>query len=444
MPIPLKKELMQSAFLGLIDRPATSGLNPRFVKEALNVDWRGGVASRRLGVRRVNNTALSGTIRQGVYFARFHSGTTERFAAHGASISVVTREPTAITNSLPSDWAALTGGSPTYFQKLNDLIFISNGIDNDTKYNGTVRQKWGISAPGSAPTITEAAGSVSSVRRYVATFVNSATGHEGPPSSQTEEKTLDNENGTVVSPSAPTDPQVDQWRAYAAIVVGGRPGIFYRIGTANIATNLTDNFSDANLKIRNILEEFVNDPPPGPFSLIAQHGGRILAVAASDKSIVYVSDHGGFFSKPESFPVLNYLPINYRGGDEITAIVSFDEYWLAFMKYSIWAVLGNWPDISMKAISYRPDNTSIGTIDQRAVVAFEREVIFPSHDGIYALAKGEGLSEGLFTTNKLSGIIDDFYSAIDLNQLMHASYDRSRRQYRLWCSFRTGQDVHAQ
>ena len=113
------------------------------------------------------------------------------------------------------------------------------------------------------------------------------------------------------------------------------------------------------------------------------------------------------------------------------------------MRYSIWAIFGNWPDISVKAISYRPDNTSIGTIDQRAVVAFEREVIFPSHDGVYALAKGELLSEGLFKTNKLSGIIDDFYSAIDLNQNIHTAYDRSRRQYRLWCSFRTGQNVNA-
>ena len=255
MAIPLKKELMQSAFLGLIERPATSGLNPRYVKEALNVDWRGGVASRRLGVRRVNNTALSGTIRQGIYYARFHSGTTEILAAHGAAISVVTREPTAITNNLPSDWAAFAGASPTYFCKLNDLVFISNGTDNDTKYTGTNRQKWGIEAPGVVQTITESAGAVSSVRRYKMTYVNSTTGHEGPPTTdETAQVTLDNEQASVASATTPTDPQVNQWRLYAAIVVGGRPGIYYRIGTAALGTAIADNFTDALLKVRNVME----------------------------------------------------------------------------------------------------------------------------------------------------------------------------------------------
>lgn len=442
MPIPLKKELMDRAMLGLYDRPATSGLNARYFKEALNVDFRGGVASRRLGTRRVNNTALSGTVHGG-YFARFQSGTNERLVAHGANISVITREPTAITNSLPSDWAAFAGATPTYFCKLNNLVFIANGTDNNTKYNGTNRQKWGIEAPGSAPTVNEAAGSVASVRRYVTTYLNSTTGHEGPPSAQSSNITLDNEDATIVSPSTPTDPQVDQWRAYAAIVTGGRPGVFYRVNAAALASNITDNFTDANLTVRNVLEEFVNNQPPAAFSLIVPHKGQILAVDSTDKSIVWISDHDGFFSKPESFPVLNYMPINYRDGDEITSIISMDDYWLAFKKFSIWAVIGPWPDIKMRAVSYRPDGTSIGTIDHRAVVAFENEVVFPSHDGIYRILKGQTLSESLFVTSKISGVIDDFYSAIDLDQPMHAQYDRSRRQYRLWCSFRTGQNVNA-
>src|SRR3990167_5429788 len=68
--IPLKKELQDQDFLGLYQRPTTSGLNPRFLRECFNVDLRGGTAARRLGRRRVNNTALSGT-QYGIFYAQF-------------------------------------------------------------------------------------------------------------------------------------------------------------------------------------------------------------------------------------------------------------------------------------------------------------------------------------------------------------------------------------
>ena len=441
MAIQVHKELQEKSFLGLFDRPATSGVDRRFLRECFNVDLRGGVLSRRLGKRRINNTALSGT-QHGVFYAKFANGTNERLVAHGAVISVVTKEPTAITNSLPSDDNTPTGGK-TYFAQLANHVFYSNGVDLDEKYNGTARQKWGIEQPSSAPSGSSASGSVSSTRRYRITFYNSTTKHEGPPSDATSDITLSSQDRTVTSPSQPTDGQIDQWRAYAAIVVADRPGIYYLVGTADIATDITDSKTDAILKVQNVLEEFLNDPPAGPFYLIATHAGRIIAVPAGDKSLLYISDHGGFFSKPESFPVLNFLPINYQDGDIITAIVSMDEFVLIFKRYSIWAMLGTWPDIQLRAVSYRADRTSIGTIDQNAVVAFETEVIFPSHDGVYRLAKGELASEGLFKSNKISGVIDSFYEKVDQSSTIHASYDRSRRQFRMWLTMKTGQSVNA-
>ena len=441
MAIQVHKELQERSFLGLFDRPATSGVDRRFLRECFNADLRGGVLSRRGGKRRINNTALSGT-QHGVFYAKFNNGTNERIVAHGTAVSVVTKEPSAITNSLPSDDNTISGGK-TYFAQLADLVFMSNATDLDMKYNGTALQKWGIEKPGSAPSGSSASGSVSSTRRYRITFYNSATLHEGPPSDATSDVVLSSQDRTVTSPSSPTDGQVDQWRAYAAIVVADRPGIYFRVGTANLASNITDSRTDAVLKVQNVLEEFLNEPPAGPFSLIATHQGRILAVPDADKSLLYISDHGGFYSKPESFPVLNFLPISYRDGDDLTAIVSMDEFVLLFKRYSIWAMVGNWPDIQLRAISFRPDRTSIGTIDQNAVVAFEQEIIFPSHDGVYRLAKGELASEGLFKSNKISDVIDNFYDKVDQSSAIHASYDRSRRQYRLWLTMRTGQSVSA-
>jgi len=441
MPIAISTEVQEKAFRGLFARPATSGLNPVFLREALNCDFRGGVASRRGGLRRINNTALSGT-GYGPFYARFQSGINELLAAHGANISVVTREPTAISQSLPTDWVARVGNT-TYFNKLNDSVFICNQTDNDTKYGGTNLQKWGISAPSAAPTITESSGTVSSTRRYKTTYLNSTTVHEGPDSSATADITLTNEQASSASPATPTDPQVNQWRLYAAVVSAGRPGVYYRVGTAALGTAIVDNVSDAVLKTAQILEEFTNNPPSGPLRFAVVHQGRILAIPQDDRSIIYISDHDGFFSKPESFPVMNFLPINYRDGDVLTAIVSFDEYFLAIKQFSIWAVIGAWPNVSVKAVSYRPDNTGIGTIDQRAVVAFERGAVFPSHDGVYVIEKGSVASEDLFRTTKISGWIDDFYAQVDLSQNMFAAFDRSRRSYRLWCTLRTGQNQNA-
>lgn len=433
---------MDRAWAGLYQRPTTSGLNPRYLREAFNTEFRGGVIARRLGIRRINNTALSGT-GYGVFYARFNNGTNERLAAHGGNISRVTREPTAITQNLPSDWSARTGGT-TYWVQLNDYVFICNSVDNDIKYGGTNLQKWGIEAPGAAPTMTLSAGLVSSSRQYKATYLNSTTGQEGPDSAASSTQTLSSQQASGASPTTPTDPQVNQWRLYAAIVTAGRPGVYYRVGTANLGVAIADNVSDATLKTGQVLEEFVNNAPAGPLRFAVPHQGRILAVPQDDRSLIYISDHDGFFSKPESFPVLNYLPINYRDGDVITAIVSFDDYFLAFKQYSIWGVFGAWPDVKIRAISYRPDHTSLGTIDQRAVVAFDNEAVFPSHDGVYVVQKGQlSVEESLFRTNKISTVIDDFYSSVDLNQPMFAAYDRSRRRYTLWCEFRTGQDVNA-
>lgn len=441
MAQPIKKELQDRAFLGLYDRPATSGLNPRFLREAFNADLRGGVISKRLGLRRVNNTALSGT-GGGIFFARFASGTNELLAAHGANISVVTREPTAVTQSLPSDWAARTGGT-TYWAMLDNQVFIANAVDNDVKYTGSALQKWGIEAPAAVGTITPSAGSVSSNRRYIAVYYNSTTQQEGPESPQSAATSLDNQQASVASPATPTDPQVDQWRLYAAIITGGRPGVFYRVGVAALASAIADTFTDSLLQVRQPLEEFTNNAPSGPLRIICPHQGRILAVPQGDRSVVLLSDHDGFFSKPESFPIFNYVPINYRDGDVITAIASMDEYALIFKQFSIWAMIGSWPDISIKAISYRPDHTSLGTIDQRAIIVFDREVVFPSHDGVHVMEKGVKPDEGLFKTSKISGVIDDFYDMVDQSAAMHAPYDRSRRQYRLFCTLRTGQNVNA-
>lgn len=441
MPIPIKKELQDKASLGLYQRPATSGLNPRYLREAFNADLRGGVISKRLGLRRVNNTALSGT-GGGVFYARFASGTSERLAAHGANISRITREPAAITQSLPSDWSARTGGT-TYWAMLANQVFIANAIDNDIKYNATALQKWGIEAPAAVGTVTESAGAVASQRRYIAVYYNSTTQQEGSESPQSSTINLDNEQASVASPSTPTDPQVNQWRLYAAVVVAGRPGVFYRVNTANLASAIADNLSNSSLQVRQPLEEFSNNSPPGPFKIICPHAGRIVGIPQGDQSVAVVSDHDGFFSKPESFPLMNFIPINYQDGDVITAMASMDEYLLFFKRFSIWAMIGAWPDIAIKAVSYRPDHTSLGTIDQRAIVVFDREVVFPSHDGVYAIAKGQTVNEGLFTTSKISGVIDDFYDMVDQSAAMHASYDRSRRQYRLFCSLRTGQNVNA-
>lgn len=441
MSIPIKKEIQDKAFAGLYQRPSTSGLNPRYLREAFNADFRGGVISKRLGLRRVNNTALSGT-GGGIFFARFASGTNERLVAHGTNISVVTREPTAISKSLPSDWSARAGGT-TYWAMLDNQVFIANGVDNDIKYTGSALQKWGIEAPAAVGTVTESAGAVTSQRRYIAVYYNSTTQQEGSESPQSSAVNLANEQASVASPATPTDPQVNQWRLYAAVVTAGRPGVFYRVGTANLASAIADNLIDSSLQVRQPLEEFTNNAPSGPFKLICVHAGRIVGVPNGDQSVAVISDHDGFFSKPESFPVMNYIPINYRDGDVITAMASMDEYLLFFKRFSIWAMLGSWPDITIKAVSYRPDHTSLGTIDQRAIVVFDREVVFPSHDGVYAIAKGQTVDEGLFNTSKISGKIDDFYDAVDQSAAMHAAYDRSRRQYRLFCSFRTGQNVGA-
>ena len=440
MSIPIRKELQDKAFAGLYQRPATSGLSPRFLRECFNVDLRGGTLSRRGGTRRVNNTALSGT-QYGLFYARFASGTNERLAAHGGNISRVTREPAAVTSSIPSDWSARAGGT-TYWGMLDNLVFIANSVDNDIKYNGTALQKWGIEAP-TIGAITPSAGSPSSTRRYIATYYNSATGHEGPESTQSAATILDNQQASVASPATPTDGQIDQWRLYAAIVTGARPGVFYRVGTANLGVAVVDTFTDALLQVRQPLEEFSNAAPGGPLRLFTIHQGRIVAVAQADRSLLLISDHDGFYSKPESFPALNFVPVNYRDGDFITALASLDDYLFIFKQFSIWAMIGSWPDITFKAVSYRPDNTAIGTIDQRAIYIFDRGIVFPSHDGIYLLKKGSGMNEDLFSTSKISNSIDDFYDQIDQSAAMHAAYDRSRRQYRFFCNFRTGQNVNA-
>ena len=302
-------------------------------------------------------------------------------------------------------------------------------------------QKHGIAAPthsGTAPAAADGgAGNLSANALYSWRFKfrNADTVHEseaGPEVMHTIGGT--NQEVDLTNLPVSVDPQVTHLDIYRTTANGA--GIWFFVASiTNGTTSHTDNVSDVLLGAQ--MREFLDNVIPDEIGVLAlwPHANRLIGINRATGAVVF-SDQIDLETgslKPESWPVDNFLFINYDDGDKPIAVLPFFDSVLIVKERSVFRITGIPPAIMVEPVIFRQDLTAVGTFNQKAVVVDQNEALLPFADGVYQISRWEG-DQGSFQSRRISRAIDAGWQDLNLAQVKksHAVFFRERRQYRIF------------
>jgi len=291
--------------------------------------------------RKSDGTALHLLIgNDGSLWTRTLAGTTTQFSA-----SAFTASDTVL---------------PT-FAIANDLWFVATGSE-EKKFDGSALQKWGIAAPGSAPTLSQEATPGNNMTGTYEVFLTYYSGRAESGRGPTASITMTANNALKVDWAAPADTQITHVRVNIRRTSKGAN--FYRQATVALPTvTHTISWTDQDTSYSQLttLAPAVNDnqPPPAGIKSPTWHLSRM-----------FVFDGTGFYytpvEEPENFNVADrYEPVNPDDGEQITGALSIYGRLLIFKEHSLWALVGDTPETwSVELVS-----PTFGAVGQAAIAA---------------------------------------------------------------------------
>lgn len=357
----------------------------------------------RPGLSVVNTTALTAGTAQAdanLDFARLYtydsgSSYTNYLAVVNRNGNLYYKNPnntftSAIT--LPSGWGYASGTK--YFSVgdvpldgtvfANRLFLIKQAATPELRSaSGTTAVPWGLSplAAGSVAITKDASGTpvLPSGNYDVAlTTYNSTTGAESSLSATTAITSV--VSGTdrikiVVTPTNPEATLYTHFRVYlrqpstqarfylvSSLGTGGNVTMPAYLSSTTVYVDLTQAQITAQTTAAPSTVE--NNPPPAAAKYVCTFGRRVLV--ADDRNVYWSRQ-----DKPDSFPPLNYEPIETGEGDVITGIYPFsDELVLVFTTTAVWGIFGNDPQTwIIKAIDH-----TIGCLSHLSIVEFKGQL----------------------------------------------------------------------
>ncbi len=431
----MPSESFDSYFRGMLQRKHPRAVHPGYVNEALNVVFIGGIPVSRPGIRPFTGAPCAGAVR-GMGWHVDSTGFRELLIAAGAAIqrAVEGGDPfTLPLTDLPAadqtrtepdvvNFLSLSGGTGT--------TIIYDGVNQNIKWTGTALTKLGFergSTPA-APVITGGGQMEDGNRDYVLTFDSGL--HEGDPS--LAPRNVTNSPGQTNTFASPVfgvdffDPQISIWKLYRT-----RKGAkdYFFVNSADIGLPIADNTTDDDLAASTPLEELRNTQPVGPFVAMCEHRGQVVGVNTDDLNLVRFSNFDEQYMVPEGWPADWVWPVSHGDGDEIRALVSFHEFIVVFKQNGAWAISGTWPDLSVTPIlaAGGGKRIGIGVYNPGSILQIENQIIFVSRDGVYQLERANGV-----VAKRLSGPIDDIFSAAKFSLGASTSFDRKRRLFIEW------------
>ena len=467
MPVPIQTADYSGIWRGLMRRRRVIDHSELYAQEALNVELRGNVLAKRMGVRQISETPLGipppATPGLTQVFALFNvkwrrnsGGTDHMIAVTPLLIQKVGDPPSANVDTSglfpPGQGSRSTPQFPVNITQFDNMVFIVDGTNPNRKYRispggqGVRTEAIGIIGPTVPPTLSLLAGpgitAVAGGWRYAYTYVNSATQAESEPSGKIpdptppEQAAIKPNNQIVrVAFTASPDPQVDKVRIYRTR--DGGATYFFLAELADTAGFYDDKTTDLALPDSDPMDEFVNYPPPTPMRLIVPwvQANRLIGVANDTPSILRYSDLALGQLKPEAWPALNQIFVAVDSGDEIVGIFPFTDSVLIFCHRSIFRLRGVPPDdLTLDPVQWEDDTrTAIGSFGQKSLVQVDDSVVNPFLDGAYAVNRYIDTAGG-FENARLSRPIDDLWAELNpaAIQWTHGVFLRERKQVRLW------------
>lgn len=429
---------MDGLWRGIFQRKGPRARENGYVDEALNVCFIGGIPVSRAGFRPFHGAAYAAPIR-GLGFHISEEGVPTLLAAAGNVIQscFLGGDPQTLPlTALPVADQTRTEPEQVFFLSLSGgraTTILYDGENRNLKFDGT--QLSGLGLP-TAPTPHDqtgfSAGVIPKGKRFLIQTLVSVF-HEGEPtplgSAREIETTVPLQQYTIPPPVQGVDfddPQVTSWRLYSTVNGGGT---FRLVDEADLGVSIVVNLTDEVLGKKDPVEQFVNDPPPGPMVAACEHRGQVAAVFANDLSVVRFSYIDPDYTVSEGWPEDYVQPVAHGDGDRLRGLASMTEWLVAFKENGTYAIVGE----SFEEYKVTPilaagggQHVGIGLITPRGVMQVENSLMFASRDGIYRIDRFSG-GDGGIRADRLTGAIDDLYSAVKFSLGGTCFFDRKHR-----------------
>lgn len=317
-------------------------------------------------------------------------------------------------NTSTHNWDDISGY--TYTTTLNtngvmayDNLYIINGTDPLTYFDGTSIQSFTpISAP-TAPTVTRTGSSGSYTFSYKVTAVT-AVGETTPSSAGSttlNQSSLDSSNYMSISWSAVTN-------AIGYNLYGRKDGSWYFITylEGNGSTSYVDKGTLTPSELFIPPESNTTGGPVGKY--IALYKDTIFIFGDPDNPTRLYYSAGG--DKINDFSISSsggFIDISKNDGQKGTGLHVFKNVLLVFKEESTYQF-----SFTTSALpQVEQVSASIGCISSRSIVAVENDVFFASRRGIFSIGNEQGFAFDVLRTNELTSRVRSVYKTIDPQHL---------------------------
>lgn len=412
-----------------------------FIREALNVDFIGGVPGSRPGLVPFHGADFPEEL-VGHAFHRNSDGSVILLlgGASGALYSLLEgSDPVLLSlTTLPVvDQTRVAVPLVNFLSASGGLnqTFIYDGVNQNLKFGSGVLSKMGITAPPTplAATTPNVVGNNTEGVHLLKMTLNSPT-HESDLSANALSVTVTAANKSFVIPSPVQgvdydDPQVTKWKLYETIKGGGT---FFFVDEADITVDITVSVKDVVLQNQGTAETLVNGPPLGPFVALTEHRAQLAGVYALDRGLVRFSNLDRDYMVPEGWPKAFVQPVAHGDGDRLTALASLHEWLVCFKENATYGITGQeFSEYEVKPVlASGASRQGIGCANPGTVLQVENSVLFAARDGLYRIDRFQGTSS--LIADRLTGAIDDLYGAYIFSLGAATSFDRKKRVMQYW------------
>lgn len=313
-------------------------------------------------------------------------------------------------NSSTSDWDTVSGYTYTTTLDTNavlayDRLYLCNGTDPLTYYDGTTIQSFTAISDPSAPTVTRTGSSGSFTFSYKITAVTHV-GETAPSSAGSTTlnlSTLDSSNYMTVTWSAVTN-------AIGYNVYGRKDGQWYFLKylEGNSSTTYVDKGTDEPAETQPPPEANTTAGPKG--TMIELYKDSLFILGDPDNpSRMYYSAGGDLINDFSSANGGGFIDISKNDGQIGTGIKIFKDALLAFKERSTYKFSFSTSGIpQIEQVS-----PSIGCCSYRSIIAVENDIFFASDRGIFTIGNEAGFAFDVLRTNELSSRVRSIYMTID-------------------------------
>lgn len=307
-------------------------------------------------------------------------------------------------------WSSISGftyttGLQASAVQAYDKLYLCNGTDALTYYDGSTITSFNAISSPAAPTVTRTGSSGSYTFSYKITALNAVGETMGSTAGSTtlNQSTLDTSNYMSLSWSAVTN-------ATGYNIYGRKDGSWYfmHYNEGNSSTTYVDKNQDTPNEAFTPPESNQTDGPKGKYIALYKDS-LFIAGDPANPSRVYYSGGG---DKINDFTVGSgggLIDVSKNDGQAVTGLIVFKNTLIIFKEDSIWQfsfTSSGLPQIVQV-------NPSVGCIAPRSIVAVENDVFFASRRGIFTIGNEAGFAFDVLRTNELSARVRATYRTID-------------------------------